>query len=329
MPLTPLNAFRPHPLFRNPHLQTIAFSGGFDKRGIRFDRHRLETADGDFLDVDVPTVEGLPVATDAPTVLVVHGLGGEARGGYMHDTYREMARVGLRTVGLNLRGCSGEPNRLARSYHLGATDDLPVVLRWIQTRYPGFVGLMGFSLGANLTLKLAGELGEAMRGLAQAAVAISPPFALGGRMRLNDFPNQIYRTYLLRGLRDIAARKATLIDAAGGDSQRAIHARTLEAYDRACTAPINGFSDEQDYYRKTSCGQFLHGIAIPTLVIRSTDDPFFYDDVPHEALAANPSITALITAHGGHCGFLEGLPPRLRSWAHPTAAAWMKTQLRV
>lgn len=320
-----LKPFQPHPLLSNCHLQTIGVNLWHDLTGITFARHRLGTEDGDFLDLDVPTVKGLPIPAAAPTVLVIHGLGGDARGSLILAAYREMARVGIRTVGLNLRGCSGEPNRLARSYHLGATEDLPLVLNWVQQQFPGLVGLMGYSLGANLTLKLTGEMGAAMSGLIQTAIAVSPPFVLGN-LPFDRFPNQIYRRYLLASLRKQAAPKAALINAAGGDAQATLQARTFEAYDNAYTAPVNGFANADDYYQKVASGQFVAGIRIPTLVIRAVDDPFFNHDIPDETLAANPAITALISAHGGHCGFFEGLGRR--PWAQMTAAAWMLAQLR-
>lgn len=320
-----MRPFSPHPLLRNGHLQTIAVNYFHSKTGITFARHRLELPDGDFVDLDVPTVEAYPLPATCPTLLVVHGLGGEARGGYMYATYRDMAKAGIRTIGLNLRGCSGEPNRMARSYHLGATEDLTPVWQWIMANFPAPYAQMGFSLGANLTLKYAGEQGAALVNKLTAVVGVSPPFEFKGKLKFNDFPNQIYRSYLLTGLKEDIAPKLALLQAAGVDTDRAMQAKTIEEYDRYYTAPLNGFADEVDYYDKVMCGCFVGDIAIPALVIRSVDDPFFYDEVPRDTLAANKNITALITEHGGHCGFIEGLTPRKHvDWAQVTAAEWLK-----
>jgi hypothetical protein len=305
-------------------LQTIAVNYFHDKTGVNFERHRLELPDGDFVDIDLPQVEAHPVPTNAPTLLVVHGLGGEARGGYMVATYREMAKSGIRTVGLNLRGCSGEPNRKAQSYHLGATSDLTPVWEWVMANFPAPYAQMGFSLGGNLSIKYAGEQSANLVGKLSAIIAVSPPFEFKGKLKFNDFPNQIYRRYLLEGLKEDIAPKLDLLKAAGINTDLAMQAKTIEEYDRYFTAPLYGFADERDYYYKVMSGQFVSGIAIPALIIRSVDDPFFYDDVPRQALAANPNVTALITAHGGHCGFIEGLTPRNHvNWAHEMAVEWL------
>lgn len=320
--------FKPHPLLRNPHIQTIGVNVLLSMQGITYERVRLTTPDDDFFDLDVPsTNDGL--SDDALTVLVVHGLEGSARRGYMCATYREMAQAGIRAIGMNLRSCSGELNRHPYSYHLGSTQDLPLALDWLRQRYPAAgLALMGFSLGGNITLKFTGEQGRALVGSLRAAIAISPPFDATRSARLNVFPNTIYRRYLLQGLTAKASANAAAINRAGVDASAGIRARTLRDYDNAIIAPLNGFTDADDYYRRASCGQFLSGIAIPTLIIRSKDDPFFYDDIPYASVAANAQITGIFTPYGGHCGFLEGWR-QIVPWAQRTAAQWLGNELKV
>lgn len=324
----PEYVFRPHALMRSPHVQTLGVNFYMQTSGIGYERVRLTTTDDDFIDLDIPDVgAGLP--EDAPMLLVVHGLEGDARRGYMCATYREMARVGIRTVGMNLRGCSGETNRHAYSYHLGSTQDIPVVLAWLRIRYPQVpLALMGFSLGGNITIKFTGEQGRALVGSLAAAIAVSPPFDSTRPARLNTFPSTLYRSYLLKNLRAKARTKATAITLAGGNAEQGMTAQTLGAYDDAITAPLNGFANADDYYRRASCGQFIAAIRIPTLIIRAKDDPFFYDDIPYDAVASNAHITGVFTAHGGHCGFIEGWRRATHvDWAQQTAADWLKTVL--
>lgn len=323
-----MKPFSPHPLMSSPHLQTIGVNLFLSREGIAYTRHRVETPDGDFFDLDAVEVQGVTLPPDAPALLVVHGLEGDARRGYMCATYRAMAAVGIRCVGMNLRSCSGEINRFGRSYHLGATDDVALALDWLRQHTPGPYALMGFSLGGNLTVKFVGERGDTLAGMLAAAVAVSPPFDATRTARLNAFPNTIYRRYLLAGLKAKAQAKAALIAAEGGSMAQALAARTLKEYDSAVTAPLHGFRDADDYYAQASCGPFVPGIRIPALLIRSVDDPFFYDDIPYEAVAANPSITGLFTRRGGHCGFLEGWRPGAHhAWAQATAALWLRQHL--
>ena len=152
--------FQPASWLPGPHGQTIA--GRLLRRpGMpRFERVRLDTPDGDFLDLDFPPAPN----QDAPLVLLLHGLEGSARRAYAINTYVELARRGIAAVGLNFRSCSGEPNRLPRFYHSGDTDDLRLVIAYLTMRFPGRkLGVIGFSLGGNALLKYLGEEGEAAR----------------------------------------------------------------------------------------------------------------------------------------------------------------------
>ncbi len=318
--------FRPHPLIRNAHLQTLGVNIYPSKQGVFFTRHRLETPDDDFLDVDVPQVTGVSLSANAPVVLVVHGLEGDSRGAYMHATYRALAHVGLHSVGMNLRSCSGEMNRTARLYHMGATEDVAFVLEWISQTYPNRpLGIVGYSLGGNLTLKYLGERTP----IVKAGASVSPPFSLVGEQALSYYPNRLYALYLLRKLRNKARIKADVIRQHGGNPELAMSAQTLRVFDDAVTAPLHGFMDSQDYYQKCASGQFLPTINTPTLIIRAQDDPFFNADIPFDVIKKNPMLTGLFPKHGGHVGFIgdDWRVGKHTDWAQAQVARFLQSHL--
>src|SRR5574337_674643 len=168
-------AYRPPFWYRGRHLQTIWGPLVRQFRRPRLRRERLETPDGDFVDLDWH--EAAPPV--APLVLVLHGLEGSSRSHYVSGLLREAARLGLRGAVLNFRSCGGEVNRLARLYHSGETTDLQWLIGRLIEEDPGRqIGVVGISLGGNVTLKWLGELGEAAPPQIKAAVAISTPFDL-------------------------------------------------------------------------------------------------------------------------------------------------------
>jgi hypothetical protein len=317
--------FTPSPLFRNPHLQSIFPFFSRDCAGITFQRERIPTPDGDFLDLDFASVDAYPwdaLPDDAPLVLALHGLEGSARSGYACELFRQLAARGIRGVGLNFRGCSGEMNRTARMYHSGETTDTAFILGWLRERFPATpFGLLGVSLGANVTLKLLGELGDDAAEWVRAVIAVSPPFDLAaGTDKMTNGFNQVYTRYFLRTLkRKISARARWLPPTI--NLERVQASATLRDFDNAATAPFWGFRDADDYYAKSSSAQFVPMIRVPTLIIRAMDDPFFDpNDIPHAAIAENEHVRALLPAFGGHVGFMEGTPWSPSYWAERTSA---------
>jgi predicted alpha/beta-fold hydrolase len=318
--------FRPAWWLPGPHAQTIA--GRYLRRPgrISFRRERVETPDGDFVDLDFP-LTGPP---DGPVVLLLHGLEGSARRGYAIETYRALARVGIRAVGLNFRSCSGELNRTARFYHSGDTADIRLIARLLAGRFPDVPrGAIGFSLGGNALLKYLGEEGEAAGGVLSAAVAISVPYDLGAGADALDRTRmgRVYTRVFVRPLLAKATAKAALLDGAC-DLERMRAARSFRAFDDAATAPLHGFAGAQDYYDRSSAHGFIGRIRIPTLLIHSADDPFLpAASFPAEAAAANPQVSTIMTGAGGHVGFVEGAPWRPRFWAETEAARFFAARL--
>jgi len=308
--------FTPHPLFRNTHVQTILPTMLRRDNSLSYRRVRLDTPDGDFLDVDFPQIRGMPTAGDAPLILLLHGLEGNARKGYAASFYQLAAQRGFRSVGMNYRSCSGEMNRTQRFYHMGATGDVDFVFRWLEEKFPTAPKyLIGFSLGGNMTLKFLGENSEALQGRVQAAAAISPPFVATGKQAINYGIGSIYGHYLLKSLQEKVRQKYQLLNDGSADPYRALKATTLEEFDNAITAPLHGFADAQDYYNRCNSVRFLADIAVPTLLIRAQDDPFFNYDIPQEIIADNPNLVGTFPKHGGHVGFMEGTPWKMCDWS--------------
>jgi predicted alpha/beta-fold hydrolase len=327
-----MRPFEPARLLSNPHVQTIVGKLLRPAIDVPLRRERLETPDGDFLDLDhAGEAEG--IGESAPVVVVLHGLEGASTRRYMGTTYRALMERGLRPVGLNFRGCSGEPNRMARAYHSGETGDLRFVLETLRSRLAGPFGVVGYSLGGNVTLKFLGERGvpgAAAAELVSAAAAVSIPFDLGAGARALEesaMGRWIYTRYFMRKLRPKMLAKGAL--AAGACDLGAVRrSRTIREFDDAATAPIFGFESAAAYYASESSHQYVAGIRVPTLVVHSRDDPFLpAAAIPEAALAENPVITALITDHGGHQGYVAGSIRRPRFWVEEVVADFMKARL--
>jgi predicted alpha/beta-fold hydrolase len=247
-----------------------------------------------------------------PTVLVIHGLEGDLDSHYAGRTLAALAGAGFRPAFMFLRGRSGEPNRLSRSYHSGASEDLAAVLDHLAAARgePAFAAV-GFSLGGNLLLKY---LGETPRPRLRAAVAVSVPFVLRDAMlRLNVGISRVYRRHLLGRLKASYRRKFAHRPAPHDVDLDAI--ADLFDYDDRITAPLNGFAGAEDYYARSSCRQFLRHIRTPTLILHAEDDPFMFRHSIPAAAELGPAVTLELSAHGGHVGFVGGaLPWRPRWW---------------
>jgi predicted alpha/beta-fold hydrolase len=312
--------FRPAWWAPGPHVQTLWPTLFRPRRCPDLHRERVELADGDFVDLAVGPGRG-------PTVLVIHGLEGDLRSHYAGGMIAALASEGFRPVFLYLRGRSGEPNRLARSYHSGATEDLAAVLEHLAGRPEGAAeAAVGFSLGGNLLLKY---LGETTRPGLKAAVAISVPFLLrDAALRLNVGFARLYRRHLLRRLKDTYRAKFAGMPSPLDVDLEAI--ADLIDYDERVTAPLNGFAGAQDYYARCSCRPYLSRIETPTLVLHSVDDPFmFRHTVPREDELGR-GLTLQLTCGGGHVGFVAGtLPWRPIYWAEVATLDWLKRKVRL
>jgi hypothetical protein len=241
-----------------------------------------------------------------------------------------LAARGCGAVVAQFRGCSGRPNRLARSYHSGDTGDLRAVLAALVQRHPGrMLGAAGFSLGGNVLLKYLGECAEATP--LAAAVAVSVPFELArGAARLNSGFSRLYQWHLVASLR--AKARAKFATRAGCPVPLAAldGLRDFWTFDDRVTAPLHGFRDVHDYYARSSCRQFLPRIRVPTLVVHAVDDPFLSSDAIPTAAELPPAVTLELHPHGGHVGFVAGRWPwRAEYWLEQRIVGALVERLRV
>jgi predicted alpha/beta-fold hydrolase len=248
-------------------------------------------------------------------MLAVHGLEGSSRSRYIPGMLKAFHRRGWDGVAYNMRGCSGEPNRLLRFYHSGDTDDLHVVVRHVseQNHYHK-IAIVGFSIGGNLILKYLGERGTSLPTEITRAAAISTPCDLeSSAWQLSEKSNYIYLKNFLRSFhRKIRAKMQLMPDKINDKNFHEI--KTFKDYDDRYTAPLHGFADAEDYWTKCSSKQFLTGIRIPTLLLNALDDSFLREEsYPFEEAKNSPYLFLETPSAGGHVGFVA-LNPQHEYW---------------
>jgi len=320
-------AFQPAWWLPGPHLQTLW--GPLCRRPppLARRRERLWLADGDFLDLDWFG----PDAPHTPLVLVLHGLSGSSRSHYVLGLQQALAAQGWASAALNWRGCSGEPNRLPRAYHSGSSDDLAAAIAHLRQRRPqARLHAVGYSLGGNVLLKHLGESGGSSA--LHAAVAVSVPFRLDQCAdRLDQGFSRFYQAHFMHAMRRYLEDKRQRFARCGELEHLAVlerlgplqDLRTFWDYDGRITAPLHGFADAQDYYRRASSRYFLAAIRVPTLIVQAADDPFVLPrslPQPHEL---SPSTRFELQANGGHVGFIEGPPQRPGYYLERHIPAWL------
>lgn len=293
--------------FSGGHLQTV-YASVVRRVDLCYDqRERIDTSDGDFLDLDWAAARSAAAFGSTPRVAIVtHGLEGSSDGAYVRGMARILVRRGWDVCAWNLRGCSGEPNRRAATYHSGKTEDLARVVEHVIEQDYTTVGLVGFSLGGNLTLKYLGERGGAVDARIRGAAAFSVPVDLqASSHQINRLTNWHYRQYFLQSLRRKIRQKADQHpETIRTEPLR--HIRTLRAFDDAYTAPLNGFRDADTYYRAASSQSVLADITRPTLLINAANDPFLSASCyPTEQAADHPHLSLEVPASGGHVGFVS------------------------
>ncbi|GAB3223153.1 alpha/beta fold hydrolase [Algoriphagus aestuariicola] len=303
MPLTSDSLYqRPNWLFSG-HLETI-YPALFRKVEIQKPkRERIETPDGDFLDLDWFNTGSTRL------VIVSHGLEGNSTRPYMLGMAREFTQKDFDVLTWNFRGCSGEMNRKAIFYHSGATYDLDTVVRHAQADYQE-IYLVGFSLGGNLTLKYLGEQ-KSSNPKIKKGIAISVPLDLAKSCeKISTGENIIYSRRFLVSLKEKVQNKSSLFP--GEISPKALRKiKTLREFDDIYTGPLHGFSNATEYYRVNSSLQFLELIEVPTLVLNAQNDPFLSDTCfPTEMANRLEQVHFEFPKHGGHVGFTGPFPEK-------------------
>jgi predicted alpha/beta-fold hydrolase len=299
--------FQPHSWFRQGHSQTLAAYAW--PRGFRF---HSEVDEQRFFDV-APNVQVLAHCrwqTDChrhPTIVVWHGIEGSSASVYMLATAEKGFRAGFNVIRVNFRNCGGTEHLTPTLYHGGLSEDLRAVVKeLIEIDGLSRMFLVGFSLGGNLVLKVAGEYGDNPPPEILGICAVSPSVDLtaSAEMILRR-SNWIYQQDFVRRLKTRMRTKQKLYpelyDISGLDT-----VRTLREFDERFTAPANGFADAADYYYRASSLRIAAKIRIPTLVIHAEDDPFIpFTPLRDPAFVNNPYILLLVPKQGGHVAFIS------------------------
>ncbi len=310
--------YHPPPRWRSGHAQTVYPSLFRRVDGVDYRRERLELDDGDFLDLDWAGPRSGRVA------ILAHGLEGSSDRAYVRGMARHLTRRGWGVCAWNLRGCSGEPNRLLRAYHSGATEDLDAVVEHVLRSRPA-VAVLGFSLGGNLTLRWLGEKSAGVDPRVVAGVGVSVPVDLAASAEtMEAWTRRLYMLRFLRSLREKTAEKAERFPHAP-DPQATRGMTSFREFDGLVTAPLHGFASAQDYWARASALPVLADIRVPTLLVNALDDPFLGSTCfPTEVAEANPRFRLVSPRYGGHVGFVQ---PGETYWSEEVAgrfvdAAW-------
>lgn len=292
------------PLVRNPHILTIL--GNFWPRKYDFSAYPLETRlIRTEEDTQVLVQTQRPAGPALAEIVMVHGLEGAGDAGYITSMAWDALQAGFIAHRFHMRTCGNTETVCKTLYHAGLTSDLRVFLQGLRREGHGLpVFLIGFSLGGNVSLKLAGELGET--DLIQGVCAISTPIDLAmGVERIGRLDNRLYENRFL-------ARMRKRLLATGRYSRDILRsAKSLYEIDDRVTAPSFGFENADHYYATQSSKNFLDRIRVPTLLIQAKDDTFIpFEMFTHPALSSNPYLRLIATEHGGHLGFLARRGPR-------------------
>jgi uncharacterized protein len=274
----------------------------------RFVRERWTTPDGDFIDVDIQPAP--PAALEPRWLVAFHGLEGSSRSQYIQAFAFAARRAGMAFAAPHFRGCSGEINLAPRAYHSGDFEEIGWILRRLRERAGAPLLAAGVSLGGNALLRWAAEAGASAAGTAASVAAICSPvdLAAGGHAIVRGVNRHLYNRMFLASMKPRALAKWAQHPGLF-DRERLLAARDLYDFDNVFTAPVHGFRDTEDYWKRASAKPHLHRIRIPALLLNARNDPF----VPRWCLPAQHEVGEHVElwqpAHGGHVGFPAGRPP--------------------
>jgi len=347
------------PWLPDSHSQTLYGALAAHYHRIAFVRERVDTPDGDFVDFDwsgpglfphrppagAPAQEppagrtaaarwmtdtdwqALPQAADVPAAVIFHGLEGSSLSRYAQAIGQYFRARGWVVAVAHFRGCSGTPNRLARAYYSGDSEEIGFMLQAARRRLPqARWHAIGVSLGGNALIKHLGEQAGAVSWLA-AAAGVSVPLDLvaAGQNLSRGFVNrQIYTRFFLRTMKAKVLEKARRFPGAI-DVLRVSQARDLREFDDAYTAPMHGFRNALDYWTRASSKPWLRSIAVPCLVLNARNDPFLPEPSLPGPDDCSPSVLLHQPAAGGHAGFVTGAFPGHGRWLPQRLARFFET----
>lgn len=264
-----------------------------------------------------------------PTLVILHGLEGSCDSGYIRGTAEKAWVAGFNVVRMNQRNCGGTEKMTSTLYHSGLSGDiLAVVTELIEQDGLPEIFAVGFSMGGNLVLKMAGELGPDAPDELRAVAAVAPALDLAACAdALAEPRNFIYERHFVKRLKRRMRLKASLYPELFplreiGDFGAI---GSVRDFDEMVTARFCDFRDASDYYARSSASVVMAQIRLPTLIITSKDDPFVpYLPFEHSAIRNNPNITLIATEHGGHCAFISRESGTERFWAEARIVEYCK-----
>lgn len=289
------NGFQSVPWCVNGHVHTILCSLFFQAPPIRAEQVRIDTPDGDFLDLDVTEL-----SETSPVAILFHGLEGHARRYYIKRLTEHLLERNFSVVAVNFRSCGGIMNRKKRFYHSGETEDPHTVFEWVEQHFPNaeFYAAAGFSLGASTLLNYLNKYGK--HHLLDKVAAVSTPFELKkGSLNLEKGFNRLYsKSFLVTLEKKLKIKKEMFSDLPD------FRGSTLYDFDDQVTAPIHGFENADHYYGSCSSAFFMDKIKTKTLLIHSQDDPLCpFEWTPVNDIQKNSVLTSSYPKEGGHVGF--------------------------
>jgi predicted alpha/beta-fold hydrolase len=323
-----MKTFEPHPLLRNPHTQTMAstyWRRRFPQLPASTPRE-FETEPGTRI---LGECNWQPAPRECPTLVLVHGLEGSSQSGYMQGLAERAILSGWNAVRLNQRNCGGSERLTPTLYHSGLSGDYRAVLHELIERdaLPGIL-FAGYSMGGNLVMKMAGELGASAPRQLLGIACVSPSMDLAVCADAIALPeNFAYEWHFVRSLKARMRRKAELFPGKFNLEPMA-QVRTIRDFDDIITATYCGFRGASDYYERSSALRVVADISIPTLILTARRDPFIpFASFSDPALAGNASIKLIATEHGGHCAFISRQNGNARFWAEARVMEFLKDLL--
>ena len=303
MPVIEKSFYKPHPFLKNPHAQTIFPALFRHVRDVNYKRETLRTPDKDILELDWSRVGATKLA------IISHGLEGSSQTSYAKGMVKALNSEGWDALAWNFRGCGGRPSKFINSYHSGKTDDLGFILKHVssQSFYYEQIVLIGFSVGGNINLKYLGERGKDLDSRLTHSVSFSVPLHLESTSdQLAKKENRLYMEWFLWSLRRKIRSKESEMRLFGLNTEALHKISTFHEFDNRFTAPLNGFKDAIDYWKKSSSLHYLSGVAIPSLLVNALDDPFLTKECfPFEESKKHPNLYLETPEKGGHVGFFS------------------------
>jgi predicted alpha/beta-fold hydrolase len=291
--------YNPSFLVSNGHVQTI-YPSLFRKLDPSiFTRERINTPDGDFLDLDWSKVSSKKIT------IISHGMEGSSQRHYVLGMTQALNKNGWDVLAWNFRSCSGEMNQKLRFYHSGTIDDLQTVIDWVKTNNTyDEIALVGFSMGGNQNLVYLGQQGSKAVGTISKICVFSVPCHLkSSAEKLAHRHNKIYMKRFLYFLHKKIKMEMEIFPGLIDDKEFHL-VKTFKDFDDRYTAPIHGFEDAEDYWQKCSSFSFISGIKVPVLIVNALNDPFLADECfPYKEVENNPFVELETPKSGGHVGF--------------------------